>query len=106
MKNNNPESIDDGSRVLTRKQCLYVAYLNAILLYLTVLNFCEEYWSWVHIKSFTVSVLVSILLLFGLILLMNTEKKPQITSRQRLERAQKSCEASAHIFYLLEASLF
>ena len=75
MKIKHRESLDDGSRILTNKQRLFVGYLNATLLYLTVLNFCEEYWAWVNIKSFTISVLVSVLLLFGLMLLIKVEKK-------------------------------
>lgn len=75
MESKTREILDDGSRILTNKQRLLVGYLNAIFMYLTVLNFCEEYWSWVSIKSFTISVLVSILLLFGLMLLINSEKK-------------------------------
>jgi len=75
MENKNPEILDDGSRILSNKQRLFVGYLNAIFLYLTVINFCEEYFDWVNIKSFTISVLVSILLLFGLMLLITTEKK-------------------------------
>lgn len=75
MKNTEQEVLDDGSRILTSKQRLFVGYLNAIFLYLTIINFCEEYWSWISIKSFTVSVFVSIILLFGLMLLLNVEKK-------------------------------
>lgn len=67
--------IDDGSRLLTNRQRLFVGYLNAILLYLTVINILDEYWSWVFIKSFTISMLVSVVLLFGLMFFLNAEKK-------------------------------
>lgn len=66
---------DDGTRVLTNGQRLFVGYLNAILLYLAVINICDEYWSWVVIRSFTISMLVSVILLFGLMLFINAEKK-------------------------------
>ncbi len=75
MKNSESEVVDDGTRLLNNKQRLFVGYLNAIFLYLTVINFCDEYWAWVNIESFTISVFVSILLLVGLILLVSTEKK-------------------------------
>ncbi len=75
MENSKPEVQDDGSRLLNNKQRLFVGYLNAILMYLTVINFCDEYWAWVDIRSFTVSLFVSVLLLLGLMLLVSTEKK-------------------------------
>ena len=66
---------DDGSRVLNYKQRLYLGYTNAVLLYLTVINLCDEYWSWVSIRSFTVSIVVAVILLLGLMFFITTEKK-------------------------------
>ena len=43
-------------------QQLFVRYLTAILVDLTVLNLFEEYWDKVTIQSFTVSLFVAILL--------------------------------------------
>lgn len=66
---------DDGSRVLNYKQRLYLGYTNAILMYLTIINLCDEYWSWVSIRSFTVSIVVAVILLLGLMFFITTEKK-------------------------------
>ncbi len=47
---------------LSTSQRLYSRYLLAVLIDMTVLNLCEEYWPWVSITSFTVSLLAAILL--------------------------------------------
>lgn len=47
---------------MKNSQRLYVRYLNAILIDLTVLNLFVEYWDLVVIESFTISVLAAILL--------------------------------------------
>ncbi len=44
------------------RQLLYVRYFTAILIDLLVLNLFDEYWNHVVIESFTISVLVAILL--------------------------------------------
>ena len=44
------------------KQQLFLRYFTAILIDLTVLNLFDEYWDWVTVDSFTISVLVAILL--------------------------------------------
>lgn len=75
MENKEPTLIDGGSRVLNNHQRLYVGYMNVILLYLTIINFCDEYWAWVHISSFSVSLLVSILLVAGLAFFIKLESK-------------------------------
>lgn len=43
-------------------QLLYIRYFTAILIDLLVLNFFDEYWNNVVIESFTISLLVAILL--------------------------------------------
>ena len=46
----------------SRKQQLYVRYLSAILMDLTVINLFDEYWDAVVIDSFSISLLAAILL--------------------------------------------
>jgi len=46
----------------TNKQKLFVRYFTAILVDLTVLNLFDEYWDYVQIDSFTISLLAAILL--------------------------------------------
>lgn len=46
----------------TNRQRLFVRYLMAILIDLTVLNLFDEYWANVAVDSFTVSILAAILL--------------------------------------------
>ncbi len=58
-KKKNPSAIV-GS--FNNRQLLYVRYFTAILIDLLVLNFFDEYWDNVVIESFTISVLVAILL--------------------------------------------
>ncbi len=48
--------------VPSNSQRLYNRYLLAVLIDMTVLNLCDEYWAWVSITSFTVSLLAAILL--------------------------------------------
>ncbi len=74
---NSKESIpnDDGSRIVNNRQRLYLGYTIVILLYLTIINFCDEYWEWVSIDSFSVSMLVSILLVVGLAFFIKMEGK-------------------------------
>ncbi len=60
MTQNIAESNDDDS--YTNKQKLFVRYFTAILVDLTVLNLFDEYWDFVQIDSFTISLLAAILL--------------------------------------------
>jgi len=46
----------------TNSQRLFVRYLMAILIDLTVLNLFDEYWQHVVVESFTISILAAILL--------------------------------------------
>jgi len=50
------------SRTFSRRQLLFIRYLTAILIDLTVLNLFNEYWSYVEISSFTISLLTAIVL--------------------------------------------
>lgn len=46
----------------TRRQLLFIRYVSAILIDLTVLNLFNEYWDNVQISSFTISLLTAIVL--------------------------------------------
>ena len=46
----------------TTRQQLFVRYFTAILIDLTVLNLFDEYWDFVVIESFTISLLAALLL--------------------------------------------
>jgi len=46
----------------TSQQQLFVRYFTAILIDLTVLNLFDEYWDYVLIESFTISLLAALLL--------------------------------------------
>jgi hypothetical protein len=50
------------TETISDKQRLYIRYLTATLIDLTVLNLFDEYWALVSVESFTVSVLAAILL--------------------------------------------
>ena len=50
------------TNTVSNRQRLYIRYLTAILIDLTVLNLFDEYWELVTVESFTVSVLAAILL--------------------------------------------
>jgi len=44
------------------RQQLFIRYFTAILIDLTVLNLFDEYWEYVEIDSFTISLLAALLL--------------------------------------------
>ncbi len=50
------------TNTVSNRQRLYIRYLTAILIDLTVLNLFDEYWELVTVESFTVSVFAAILL--------------------------------------------
>ena len=50
------------TEVPTNSQRLFVRYLMAILIDLTILNLFEEYWQHVTVDSFTISILAAVLL--------------------------------------------
>jgi hypothetical protein len=50
------------TEVPTNSQRLFVRYLMAVLIDLTVLNLFEEYWRHVTVDSFTISILAAVLL--------------------------------------------
>ena len=53
---------DDHVGSYSRKQQLFLRYFTAILVDLTVLNLFDEYWDYVVIGSFTISLLAALLL--------------------------------------------
>lgn len=55
------DDIPETSTV-TRRQRLFIRYLSAILIDLTILNLFEEYWDWVVIESFTISLFAAVVL--------------------------------------------
>ena len=50
------------TETISNRQKLFIRYLTAILIDLTVLNLFDEYWGLVSIESFTISALAAILL--------------------------------------------
>jgi hypothetical protein len=50
------------TETISNRQKLFLRYLTAILIDLTVLNLFDEYWNLVSVESFTISVLAAILL--------------------------------------------
>jgi len=50
------------TEIPTNSQRLFIRYLMAILIDLTVLNLFEEYWAHVTVDSFTISILAAVLL--------------------------------------------
>lgn len=50
------------TETMSNRQKLFVRYLTAILIDLTILNLFDEYWDLVSVDSFTISALAAILL--------------------------------------------
>lgn len=50
------------TETISNRQKLFIRYLTAVLIDLTVLNLFDEYWSLVSVESFTISALAAILL--------------------------------------------
>jgi hypothetical protein len=50
------------TEVPTNSQRLFVRYLMATLIDLTVLNLFDEFWAWVSVGSFTISILAALIL--------------------------------------------
>ncbi len=55
-------TLAEASTTLNRRQHLFMRYFTAILVDLVVLNLFEEYWSLVHIESFTISLFTAVVL--------------------------------------------
>ncbi|OUS18191.1 hypothetical protein A9Q88_01355 [Gammaproteobacteria bacterium 50_400_T64] len=53
-----------NTHVILNRQRLFIKYVLAILVDLTVLNLFDQYWDHVHIESFSVSLLAAALLQF------------------------------------------
>lgn len=51
-----------STEVPSDSQRMYNRYLTATLIDLTVLNLCEEFWDWVIIESFVISLFTALLL--------------------------------------------
>ena len=49
-------------RVFSTHQQMFVRYFTSILIDLTVLNFFDEFWAYVKIESFTISLFTAVLL--------------------------------------------
>jgi len=62
MTQEKQSSADDLSR--NRRQQLFIRYVLAVLVDLTVLNLFDQYWDYVSIGPFTISLLAAILLQF------------------------------------------
>jgi hypothetical protein len=62
MTNNSIKNEHTGS--FTKPQQLFIRFTYAVLLDLTVLNLFNEYWDYVFIESFSISLLAAILLQF------------------------------------------
>ena len=56
------EKIESETMVITNRQRLFVRYLLAVLIDLTVLNLFVEYWDKVVIDSFTISLFAAVVL--------------------------------------------
>ena len=55
-------TLSEASTTLNRRQHLFMRYFTAILVDLVVLNLFDEYWSLVHIESFTISLFTAVVL--------------------------------------------
>jgi len=64
-----------NTHVILNRQRLFIKYVLAILVDLTVLNLFDQYWDHVHIESFSVSLLAAALLQFLLQLTIALEHK-------------------------------
>ena len=69
------QPLPPGHRTINNAQRLYLVYSWGVLIDLAVINACEEFWDWVQIPSFTVSLLVAIVLQAGLALCIQAEPK-------------------------------
>ena len=56
------EAAKSDTMLLSNRQRLFVRYLLAVLIDLTVLNLFVEYWDKIVIDSFTISLLAAVLL--------------------------------------------
>jgi len=63
------------SQVMLNRQRLFIKYVLAVLVDLTVLNLFAQYWDHVYIESFSISLLAAVLLQFLLQLTIVIEHK-------------------------------
>lgn len=69
------EPLPPGHRTINNSQRIYLVYSWGVLIDLAVINLCDEYWELVNIPSFTISLLVAIVLQAGLALCIHAEHK-------------------------------
>jgi hypothetical protein len=67
--------LEPNDRVINHAQRLYLICCWNILIDLAVINLLDEYWDWIDIPSFTVSLGVAVVLQFGLLFCIQVEKK-------------------------------
>ncbi len=53
---------EDTADYFVGRQRIFIRYTFAVLIDLTVLNFFDQYWDWVYLDNFTISLLAAILL--------------------------------------------
>lgn len=56
------EGLPASAQAPSTRQRLFLRYFTAILIDLVVLNLFSEYWAWVKVDSFTISLLAAVLL--------------------------------------------
>ncbi len=64
-----------NSQIMLNRQRLFIRYVLAVLVDLTVLNLFDQYWDHVYVESFSVSLLAALLLQFLLQLTIVVEHK-------------------------------
>ncbi len=60
----NEDLQNENAGSFSKRQQLFITYTLAVLVDLTVLNLFNEYWDFVYIEFFTISLLTAVLLQF------------------------------------------
>ncbi len=60
----NEDLQNENAGSFSKRQQLFIRYTLAVLVDLTVLNLFNEYWNFVYIEFFTISLLTAVLLQF------------------------------------------
>ncbi len=79
----NENSENEYARSLSKRQHLFFKYTLAVLIDLTVLNLFNEYWDYVFIEFFTISLLAALLLQFLLQVTIKIEHRVANYFKQR-----------------------
>lgn len=90
--NKNNQTIDNEQSELIQMntpQHVFIGYTLAVLVDLTVLNFFDEYWEYVSISSFTISLLAAMLLQLLLVLTIKLEHKVALHYKKQEGTAPK-----------------